>query len=704
VVYLSSSIVMMWLVGCFSVATWSLIKENEVCDGEDNDLDGLVDEGVVQYADMDGDGFGDPAAPDLSCEGASGFVLDDGDCDDGVAGVNPEAEEVCDEVDNNCDGVTDDAIDMTTYYADEDGDGFGDEGAPGLACEVPSGMITVGGDCDDGDASVNPDAAEVCDDVDNDCDGVTDYDAIDVTAYYADEDGDGFGDENAPELACEDVSGALTVGGDCDDGDPNVNPDALELCSSGADEDCDGSQEPCGVEGALTEGDADYTIVGVASSYFGYDMTTGDLNGDGEDDLAVSAYYTDVSSSLTRAGAVYVVYGPIARDLSLPADADLTMTGVAADDYTGGTISAEGDVNGDGVDDLLISAQYYDPDGRLQAGGVALLYGSSSDRTGSLTFTTGDALWPGAAKGDNLGTAAQIIGDFNGDGYDDIVIGGPDVGPTGAVYLFTGSATRHSGSVSTSTADVTISGASAGDLLGDERSVSGCVDLDGDGLNELVLGAWGNDEGGVYAGAVYLFYGNTYDMGSGGLSFTANFADASFTGVNAGDALGTQISGVGDTDGDGYDELIVGGRGADSGGVSAAGCAWLLPGGSVLYGGKDSIHSYSSAEFCGVNMDDFIGYATYGGDFNGDAYADVVVASSGVDVGSTLEAGAAYVFFGPVSGSYLTTDADASLSGSNSGSYVSVGTILDYDGDGADDLLIGAYGDDAAYIWRGGGL
>ncbi|MBK9367822.1 MAG: hypothetical protein IPN01_16140 [Deltaproteobacteria bacterium] len=194
-------------------------------------------------------------------------------------------------------------------------------------------------------------------------------------------------------------------------------------------------------------------------------------------------------------------------------------------------------------------------------------------------------------------------------------------------------------------------------------------------------------------------------MGSGGLSVTANFSDAIFTGVNAGDALGRQVSGVGDTDGDGYDELIVGGDGADPGGVSAAGCAWLLPGGSAAYSGTDYVDSYASAEVCGVGLNDFIGQVTYGGDLNGDAYADVVVAGSGVDVGSTSNAGAAYVFFGPVSGSYLTTDADASLSGSTTSGYMGLGgTIMDYDGDGADDLLIGAYGDDAAYIWRGGGL
>ncbi|MBK7760760.1 MAG: FG-GAP repeat protein, partial [Deltaproteobacteria bacterium] len=112
------------------------------------------------------------------------------------------------------------------------------------------------------------------------------------------------------------------------------------------------------------------------------------------------------------------------------------------------------------------------------------------------------------------------------------------------------------------------------------------------------------------------------------------------------------------------------------------------------------------AEICGVTQEtDNLGEVAYGGDLNGDSYADVIVASSLVNVGSTADAGAAYVFFGPVSGSYFTTDADASLSGSTASGYMGLGgTIMDYDGDGADDLIIGAYGDAAAYVWRGGGL
>ncbi|MCB9766044.1 MAG: putative metal-binding motif-containing protein [Alphaproteobacteria bacterium] len=160
---------------------------SEVCDGVDNDCDALVDDDddsldtstqATWYADGDGDGYGDPDSATASCTQASGTVSDSSDCDDADAAVNPAATEVCDGVDNDCDGVTDppSAADADTWYADSDGDGFGDASNPSVACDTPSGYTDDDNDCDDTDGAVNPDAVEVCDSVDNDCDGVTDPD------------------------------------------------------------------------------------------------------------------------------------------------------------------------------------------------------------------------------------------------------------------------------------------------------------------------------------------------------------------------------------------------------------------------------------------------------------------------------------------------------------------------------------------------
>ena len=143
----------------------------------DNDCDGDIDEDDAVdvetfYADGDGDGFGDLDVTTAACEVPSGYSSDSSDCDDDESAINSDAEEVCDDVDNDCDGDIDedDAVDVETFYADGDGDGFGDLGVTTAACAVPSGYSSDSSDCDDGEADTNPDAEEVCDDVDNNCD------------------------------------------------------------------------------------------------------------------------------------------------------------------------------------------------------------------------------------------------------------------------------------------------------------------------------------------------------------------------------------------------------------------------------------------------------------------------------------------------------------------------------------------------------
>ncbi len=222
---------------------------DELCNGVDDDCDGDTDENDATdastwYGDGDGDGYGDPRTATFGCDPGSGWLADGSDCDDSDAAINPAAREVCDEVDNDCDGLVDDddsgVAGTTTWYLDYDGDGYGGDLYDTEACAQPSGYAATDDDCYDGDASINPGATETCNGVDDDCDGDTDEDdAADASTWYADRDGDGFGDPARSSVACDQPTGQVADDSDCDDRAAAVNPDASEL-PNGVDDDCNG--------------------------------------------------------------------------------------------------------------------------------------------------------------------------------------------------------------------------------------------------------------------------------------------------------------------------------------------------------------------------------------------------------------------------------------------------------------------------------
>ncbi len=223
---------------------------DEICDGLDNDCDALVDDddddivgGSTWYDDDDGDGFGDPDDVRQACSQPVGAVEDATDCDDVAAAIHPDAEEVCDGVDNDCDPGTheDDSADADTWFADDDADGYGDPSNTTTACEQPDGYTDDLTDCDDQDAAVHPSATELCNGYDDDCDTLVDDDDPDVDAsstFYADVDGDGWGDPSAPTSACLQPEGTVADATDCDDGAAGVHPGTTEVCD-GVDTNCD---------------------------------------------------------------------------------------------------------------------------------------------------------------------------------------------------------------------------------------------------------------------------------------------------------------------------------------------------------------------------------------------------------------------------------------------------------------------------------
>ncbi len=229
----------------------------EVCNGKDDDCDGETDEDgsgcVDHYLDEDGDGWG-VGEPVCLCgpEGAL-TATKGGDCNDAAKKANPGGFEVCNGLDDDCDGETDEpgATGCFGYFADVDGDGYGDAAVSACLC-APAGVMTAKDktDCDDAEPKANPGSVELCDGLDNDCDGQTDEEgAGKCVLYFEDGDGDGFGDKQAFACLCAPAGAyVVTVGGDCDDGDAERNPQLPEVCD-GVDNDCDGLVDEPGAVG-----------------------------------------------------------------------------------------------------------------------------------------------------------------------------------------------------------------------------------------------------------------------------------------------------------------------------------------------------------------------------------------------------------------------------------------------------------------------
>ena len=322
----------------------------EVCDDADadEDCDGIADDAAALgattwYADTDGDGYGDDATMVVQCDAPAGYVSVGGDCDDTTATRSPAASEMCDgeDVDEDCDGAAEDADDsatgQSTFYMDADADGYGGT-ATGSYCDAPSGYTLTSTDCDDADGVINPGATEVCNGVDDNCDGLTDdASAAGQSTWYLDGDGDGYGGATST-TACSQPDGYVATSTDCDDGATAIHPGAAEVCDAAdTDEDCDGAAD-----------EADDSVTGTGTFY-------ADSDGDGYGGDAGGAYcdrptgYVADSSDCDDTAALI---NPAATEICDAADADEDCDGLAddADDtVTGqGTFYVDGDGDGYG--------------------------------------------------------------------------------------------------------------------------------------------------------------------------------------------------------------------------------------------------------------------------------------------------------------------------------------------------------------------
>ncbi len=627
----------------------------------------------------DGGGTDDSSTPSAEDADNDGFDVTE-DCNDADPAINPDATEICDGVDNDCvDGVDVNATDATDYYVDGDGDTYG-AGKATASCEVVKGQVTNDEDCDDTRADVNPDGQEVCDDAgaDEDCDLLVDDDdsSLDpksATTLYADTDADTYGDPGATILSCDSaLAGYTPDASDCDDTTNTVNPSVAEVCGDEIDNNCDGNG--CGWAGSAATTDANATILG-ATDYIslGSDVArAGDVNGDGAEDLIVG------SGSFTA----YLMAGPISGSLDSD-DAIAQFTTVMAKDYNGYENVGVGDQDGDRYGDFLVGAYTYGYGAGRAYVMLGPVTGTDTSEAQASAIIDGDAVTPTSSP---LFGYQPTSGDVTGDGVVDIMLGEPGgFGGAGGVYFFYGPIT--SGSLTTSDANVGISGVNAGDWAGSTNSADG--DVDGDGINDALIGAEYADYDDVDDGAVYLFYGPISSVTS------VTDADVVIHGADAGHSLGSSSALDGDVDGDGIDDV---GVGAPDSTYSTGGDTWMFYA-DTLSSGSDLDVAKANAQMTGDTGGDRFGSAMdFGGDLNADGFADVAVAAPNVGASG----GASYVFDGPVSGAVAATAADFTVTGSGvetAGSCVSF--VGDVGSDGYDDLAVGAWGTGAGGSYKG---
>ncbi len=388
--------------------------------------------------------------------------------------------------------------------------------------------------------------------------------------------------------------------------------------------------------------------------------SAGDVNGDGIADIIIGAKDADVNGN-NSAGKIYVIFGKNGDFSSsfnlanLDGSNGFVLNGIDEDDIAGISVSNAGDINNDGVEDLIIGARGGDVNGNSNAGESYVVFGQNSAFNASLNLADLDGsngfVLNGVASGDFSGTSVSSAGDVNGDGIDDLIIGANFANSNaGESYVVFGQDSGFNASFNLADLDgsngFVINGTSSGDFSG--TSVSSAGDINGDGFGDLIVGATNanvNDR--ENAGQAYVILGTDAEFNSSFDLSTLNGQNGFvINGANAGNSLGTSVSSAGDFNGDRLEDILISEVGANE----ETGTSYVLFGSTEQFDAivdLDELESNQGFTIEGIETGDRSGNSVSGaGDVNDDGFDDLLIGAPQADPNDIRDAGESYLVFG----------------------------------------------------------